>query len=177
MKPPGCRPSSHSRRAPSALTSPPHRHVDAVSSALTERDGDVRISDMNWMQVEAYLRHDDRAVQRLATEWAADHTGCKVLFHNWWNAPKTWAKVQASDPDSSHGSWMENFPWTRVPGVTLPDGGRPMTPVEQIRMMDPVALRKHLGDGNFGGRYQRSDEDVLALWQIAVEETRALLAG
>ncbi len=117
------------------------------------------------------------AVQQFAQEWAADHPGCKVLFHNWWNAPKTWAKVQAIDPDSSHGSWMENFPWTRVPGVTLPDGGRPMTPVEQIRMMDPVALRKHLGDGNFGGRYQRSDEDVLGIWQVAVEETRALLNG
>jgi creatinine amidohydrolase len=117
------------------------------------------------------------AVQQLATEWAADHKGCKVLFHNWWNAPKTWAKVQAIDPDSSHGSWMENFPWTRVPGVTLPDGGRPMTPIEQIRMMDPAALKKHLGDGNFGGRYQRSDAEVLALWQVAVEETRALLNG
>jgi creatinine amidohydrolase len=117
------------------------------------------------------------AVQQLATEWAADHKGRKVLFHNWWNAPKTWAKVQAIDPDSSHGSWMENFPWTRVPGVALPDGGRPMTPIEQIRMMDPVALKKHLGDGNFGGRYQRSDAEVLALWQVAVEETRALLDG
>src|SRR6476646_6466416 len=111
------------------------------------------------------------AVQQFSQEWAADHPGCKVLFHNWWNAPKTWAKVQAIDPDSSHGSWMENFPWTRVPGVTFPDGGRPMTPVEQIRMMDPVALKKHLGDGNFGGRYQRSDAEVLALWQVAVEET------
>src|SRR5579872_6379602 len=37
------------------------------------------------------------AVQQLAQEWAADHPRCRVLFHNWWNAPQTWAKVQAID--------------------------------------------------------------------------------
>ena len=35
----------------------------------------------------------------------------------------------------------------------------------------------YLGDGNFGGRYARPDDDMLALWAVAVEETRALLAG
>jgi creatinine amidohydrolase len=44
-------------------------------------------------------------------------------------------------------------------------------------MLDPVALKGYIGDGNYGGLYQRSDEDVLALWQVAVEETRALLDG
>jgi len=117
------------------------------------------------------------AVQQLATEWAADQSGCKVIFHNWWNAPKTWAKVQAIDPDASHGSWMENFPWTRLPGVAFPAGERPMSDMTKIRALDPKALRDYLGDGNFGGRYQRSDEDMQALWQVAVEETRALLDG
>ena len=32
-------------------------------------------------------------------------------------------------------------------------------------------------DGNYGGLYQRDDADTDALWAIAVEETRALLAG
>src|SRR5258708_6966413 len=60
------------------------------------------------------------AVQPFALEWVADHPGCRVLFHNWWSAPRTWAKVQEIDPVASHGSWMENFPWTRLPGVSLP---------------------------------------------------------
>ena len=113
------------------------------------------------------------AVQQFAQEWAADHPGCRVLFHNWWNAPSTWAKVQAIDPVASHGSWMENFPWTRLPGVELPKTQRPMVDMDQVRMIDPVALRGYIGDGNYGGLYQRSDEDMLALWQVAVEETRA----
>jgi creatinine amidohydrolase len=117
------------------------------------------------------------AVQQFALEWAADHPACRVLFHNWWNAPLTWAKVQTIDPVASHGSWMENFPWTRLPGVTVPTTQRPMVDLARVRALDPVALRQYLGDGNFGGMYQRPDDEMLALWQIAVDETRALLTG
>ena len=52
-----------------------------------------------------------------------------------------------------------------------------MVEMDRVRQLDPAALKGYIGDGNYGGRYQRSDEDVLALWQVAVEETRALLAG
>jgi creatinine amidohydrolase len=117
------------------------------------------------------------AVQPFAQEWTAAHPGCRVIFHNWWNAPRTWAAVQAIDAVASHGSWMENFPWTRLPGVALPDAARPMVDLARVRALDPVALRAYLGDGNFGGRYQRSDEDMLALWEVAVDETRALLTA
>jgi creatinine amidohydrolase len=117
------------------------------------------------------------AVQQYAQEWAADHPGCQVKFHNWWNAPLTWAKVQEIDPVASHGSWMENFPWTRLPGVQLPATQRPMVDLAKLRLLDPIALRGYLGDGNYGGLYQRPDTDLLALWQVAVEETRALLTG
>ena len=48
----------------------------------------------------------------------------QVKFHNWWNAPKTWAKVQEIDPVASHASWMENFPWTRLAGVAAADASR-----------------------------------------------------
>jgi creatinine amidohydrolase len=117
------------------------------------------------------------AVQQFAQEWAADHVNCRVIFYNWWNAPLTWAKVQAIDPVASHGSWMENFPWTRLPGVAMPSTQRAMVDVERVRALDPAALRDYLGDGNFGGLYQRSDEDMLAVWRVAVEETRSVLAG
>ncbi|HEX8942856.1 MAG TPA: creatininase family protein [Gemmatimonadaceae bacterium] len=118
------------------------------------------------------------AVQQFAQEWAADHASCRVVFHNWWNAPRTWAKVQAIDPVASHGSWMENFPWTRLPNPgDVPTTQRAMVDLAKVRVLDPVSLRAYLGDGNYGGLYQRSDEDMLALWQVAVDETRALLTG
>src|SRR5436309_2182189 len=48
--------------------------------------------------------------QGLVGEWIADHPDVRIKFHNWWNAPKVWAQVQAIDPVASHASWMENFP-------------------------------------------------------------------
>jgi creatinine amidohydrolase len=113
----------------------------------------------------------------VAIEWMADHLAVQVRFHNWWNAPKTFAKVQEIDPVASHASWMENFPWTRLEGVAMPDEQKPMIDLARMRLLGPEALRAYLGDGNFGGRYQRADEEMLAIWQVAVEETRELLEG
>jgi creatinine amidohydrolase len=36
-------------------------------------------------------------------------------------------------------------------------------------------IRAMLGDGNFAGRYERPDQEMLAIWRVAVEETRALI--
>ncbi|MDX7950515.1 creatininase family protein [Lichenihabitans sp. Uapishka_5] len=112
-----------------------------------------------------------------AAEWMADHPGAAVKFHNWWNAPKTSAKVQEIDPVASHASWMENFPWTRLPGVVQPTEQKPMVDFDRMRVMGSAAVRTLLGDGNFGGHYEKPDADMLAVWAVAVEETRALIEG
>lgn len=113
----------------------------------------------------------------LAIEWIADNPDVAVKFHNWWNAPQTFAKVQEIDPVASHASWMENFPWTRLAGVKPPAQQKPMIDLARMRLMGPQAVRAYLGDGNFGGYYERPDEDMLAIWNVAVKETRALLEG
>ncbi|MGL4241667.1 MAG: creatininase family protein [Beijerinckiaceae bacterium] len=110
-------------------------------------------------------------------EWLDRNRGRQVKWHNWWNAPKTWAKVQEIDPVASHASWMENFPWTRLPGVKMPKRQKPMMDHARFMQLDTKAKRKFLGDGNYGGLYQRSDEEMLALWKVAVDETRALIAS
>lgn len=115
--------------------------------------------------------------QTLAFEWMGDHPGCVVQWHNWWNAPQTWAKVQAIDPVASHASWMENFPWTRLPGVEMPATQKPMVDFNALRTFHPGQTRAALGDGNYGGFYQRPDADMLAIWQVAVQETRDLLVN
>jgi creatinine amidohydrolase len=117
------------------------------------------------------------AVQQFAQEWTASHADCRVIFHNWWNAPRTWAKVQEIDSVASHGSWMENFPWTRLPDAPSPAVQRAMVDLARVCTLDPIALRQYLGDGNYGGFYERPDDDMHAIWRVAVEETRALLTG
>jgi len=112
-----------------------------------------------------------------AVEWMGTHPGCTVRFHNWWNAPETAAHVHRIDPVASHASWMENFPWTRLPNRESPAVAKPMTDLDRLRLHDPAGVRAMLGDGNFGGLYRRPDADMQAIWDTAVLETRALIEG
>jgi len=111
----------------------------------------------------------------LAGEWMADHPGVTVALHNWWNAPRTWQAVQAVDPLCSHGSWMENFPWNRV--APAPSGQKPMADLDRLRTLSPQGVKELLGDGNYGGAYEKPDEQMLSIWRVGVEETRAVIAG
>lgn len=112
-----------------------------------------------------------------AGEWMARNPGCSVRLYNWWMAPETWAKVQATDPLASHASWMENFPWTRLAGVAQPEERKPLVDFDRLRALDPAGARAYLGDGNYGGLYQRPDEDMAAIWAVAVAETRRAIEG
>jgi creatinine amidohydrolase len=108
-------------------------------------------------------------------EWLGRNQGCQVKWHNWWNAPKTWAKAMQIDPVASHASWLENFPWTRIAGASMPTEQKPMMDMARFTPIDPVAKKELLGDGNYGGLYQRGDDDMMAMWNVAVDETRALM--
>ena len=110
-------------------------------------------------------------------EWMNEHSGVAVKWHNWWNAPGTAAVVDAIDRDASHASWMENFAWTRLIGVDVPEGKKPMIDIGRMRLMDAAGVRTYLGDGNFGGAYQKSDEQMSAVWRAGVAETRAAIEG
>ena len=114
--------------------------------------------------------------QSAVLEWLNKNRGVQVKWHNWWNSPRTWAQVKAIDPVASHASWMENFPWTRLPGVTAPGEAKTMLDFARYQRIDPGARKLLVGDGNFGGLYQRPDAEMLALWDVAVEETRSLIA-
>jgi len=113
--------------------------------------------------------------QTAALEWMNDHSDCRVRWHNWWNAPKTLAKVHEIDPVASHASWMENFPWTRLSNIGMPDVQKPMVDLDKLKTMGAAAVKEYLGDGNFGGRYQRADDEMQAIWDVGVAETRALI--
>ncbi len=111
----------------------------------------------------------------IAQEWMMDHPDARVRFHDWWRAPLTLAAVHRVDPVASHASWMENYPWTRLPLRVPEEGAKPMVDVDRMRTMPPFEARLLLEDGSFGGRYQRDDLEMLEIWDVAVRETQALL--
>jgi creatinine amidohydrolase len=98
-----------------------------------------------------------------------------AVWHDWWSAPRTRAAIVALDPDAAHASFMENFPWTRLEGVTQPEGHKPFTDIAPLRSRPPREVREIIGDGSLGGYYELPDDDMLRIWAIGVEETRAAL--
>jgi creatinine amidohydrolase len=106
----------------------------------------------------------------VALQWMTERSGIQVKLFDWWTAPATLAKIRAVDPVGSHASWMENFPWTRLAGVALPDEGKPPIDGSRKSVLGPAAFREYLGDGNFGGVYQRPDEEMMAIWEVAKAE-------
>lgn len=119
----------------------------------------------------------NQPAQSAAAEWMLENPEIKVRFYNWWNAPKTLAKVREIDPTSSHASWMENLPWTRLAHAPSPDARKAPIDYQRYAVMNAQESKDYLGDGNFGGWYQRSSEEEQAMWDIAVQETRDILEG
>jgi creatinine amidohydrolase len=110
-------------------------------------------------------------------EWLSQPRASRVqvLFHSWYNAPLTTAAADQFDRDQMHGGWVENFPWTRLPGVELPADRRPVVPRELIGLLDPQGVRAAAPDGVMGGAYARPDDDMRAVWDAGVAEVRSLL--
>jgi creatinine amidohydrolase len=64
-------------------------------------------------------------------------------------------------------------PLARLPGIAQYDHQKPMADPNRMQTFGPEGIREIIGDGNFGDSYQRSDENMDAVWQIAIAETRA----
>ena len=120
--------------------------------------------------------HGGNVPARPAAEaWARKRKGVRLRWHDWWKAPAVRAAIDAIDPAASHASWMESFPWTRVRGMRAPEGHKPRVDLSQSSDISPAKYRELIGDGSFGGYYERPEEEMAVLWRVAVEETRAVL--
>ena len=117
--------------------------------------------------------HGGNTSARVAVmDWMSTHEEAVVLWHEVWEGRPDELAAEI-DPDYDHASWSENFPWTRLEGVRMPEERKP--PFTRPRWSRPKEWREALGDGSFGGLYQRPDEEVLAVWSSAVEQLRERL--
>lgn len=111
----------------------------------------------------------------LAREWMAVQPDAQVIFHSWWSSDRVLARAREADPEPSHANWFENFPWTRLPDVALPQGRKPRLDEAAYRVAGPAEIRELLGDGVFEGAYELPDEQTEQIWRTGVEEVRELL--
>jgi len=105
--------------------------------------------------------------------WAASQDGAQLRFHSWYAGEQATATAEALYADPTHANWFENFPWTRLAGVAVPAEEKPVPEIDEFA--EPARVRQILGDGTFGGAYERPDEDMLRLWSVAVAEVRGLI--
>jgi creatinine amidohydrolase len=114
----------------------------------------------------------------LVREWAMARPNAQAIFHSWWSSPRVVAVAKELDPEPSHANWFENFPWTRLAGVELPEERKPALDQDAYRAAaGPEAVRVVLGDGVFEGAYQLPDEHPVRVWEEGVAEVRDLLEG
>src|SRR5438477_1806776 len=84
--------------------------------------------------------------------WTRRRPDTAVVWHELWEGRPDEIAAEI-DPDYDHASWSENFPWTRLPGIVIPAQRKPQ--VEWPEDGNPGTWREALGDGSFGGLYQR----------------------
>ena len=115
----------------------------------------------------------------LVREWAAAHQDAQAIFYSWWENDEFDRLTKEIDPETRYGTWhaawLENFPWTRLGGVEIPEGRKEVLDAAAYRVADPEGVRKLLGDGSFGAPYQRPDEEMLRVWEVVVAGVRELL--
>lgn len=145
--------------------------VTTYERVLTELLGSIRRH--GFRRILVVNGHGGNSPARPAAEaWAERREGVELRWHDWWRAPEVRASVDAVDPQASHASWMETFPWTRVPGVVVPDGRKAPVDLSDREDVSLARLRERLGDGSFGGWYERPEEVMTGVWETAVSETR-----
>ncbi|WP_202300800.1 creatininase family protein [Dryocola clanedunensis] len=114
-------------------------------------------------------------VQPQIHNWLNKHPDARVLLHNWWAATETMKQVKHFSSNASHASWMENFSWTRLANVVMPDHEKPALKLAALAQLPASQVKEYIGDGNYGGQYQRDDADMMQIWEQARQETLALL--
>ena len=160
---------------PSFLAFPGTVSLDPETYRLLLADVLGSLTSQGFSRILIVNGHGGNTPAKSATsEWALEK-GIRLVWHDWWRGAQTGAVVREIDPQASHASWMENFAWTRLRGVAMPDTSKPMIPFTEIQDMDPAQVRGHIGDGSFGGYYHRSEEDMSQIWEAAVFETRELI--
>ena len=89
-----------------------------------------------------------------------------LIWYDWWRENAVKAFEAEHNLRLNHANWGENFPFNRL--GDMPSENKPNV---NLDLLDGgQTIRDVLGDGNFGGAYQISDELMQSLFTQVVEE-------
>ena len=115
------------------------------------------------------------AEEPLARLGARPRRRASSRFHSWYAGERGEAAAEALHPRSDARELVRELP------VDAPRRRRDARRSEADGRRStrwattPRDVRRALGDGTFGGSYERPDEEMLQLWEVAVAEVRDLL--
>lgn len=110
-------------------------------------------------------------VKGLMSELANQMPDLKMNFYSWWMSSAVEAISQRHELEPGHANWMEAFPFTVV--ADLPTGQK--SSVELPRILAADRTREMLGDGVFGGHYQRDPKIMDEIFKVTLGEVLQLL--
>jgi creatinine amidohydrolase len=88
----------------------------------------------------------------------------RLAWNVWWESPVVVAVAEKHGLASSHASWIEAFPFTRL--GDLPEGIKDIEYSPEI--LDAQETRAYYGDGEMGGPYQAPPEVMDEVFEAAV---------
>jgi hypothetical protein len=130
----------------------------------------VRIRDLNWMHLEEYLEEEDRIVLPVGS--TEQHAYLSLETDN---ILAERASVEAAEPLGV--PVLPVFAYGVTGFTAYPGSPTQKQPVVWPEEGNPRIWREALGDGSFGGLYQRSAEDENRVWQAAVEGSASAASG
>lgn len=116
--------------------------------------------------------HGGNTGAKLALDELANQLpGFQAGWYNWWHSPMVQQISANHGLLPSHANWLEAFEFTRT--AALPEGEKSFAP--RLNCMDADIVRKKMGDGSFGGRYQAPDEVMDEIFAACLQELLEIL--
>lgn len=113
----------------------------------------------------------NRGAKMVLDELAVELPALRAAWYDWWISPVVLKIAEKHGLSPSHANWLEAFEFNRV--VDLPEGEKDFP--GRGPSWHPDQVRRHFGDGLFGGHYQAPPAVMDEIFSACLQEVVALL--
>jgi len=114
--------------------------------------------------------HGGNQIPRLLEDLNLEGT-VRIIWYDWWRSHAVHGFEAQHNIRLQHANWGENFLFTRV--AEVPTADKP--PVNLALIDEGMSAREALGDGSYGGVYQKDDNLMQDLFARVVDEASDLV--